>query len=75
VLSHIKGEVPAYPVAPPLWSEQVLIGVARLLRRLHDATVGRTPAAVWRQGAGAPGAARSSATTTSPYNTYCRLYR
>jgi hypothetical protein len=56
VLSYLEGEVPAYPVAAPLWSEQVLIGVAGLLRRLRDATAGfRPPAAMWRHGAGAPG--------------------
>ena len=56
VLDYVEGEVPAYPVPAPLWSEQVLAEVAGLLRRLHDATVGFQPsAAVWRHGAGAPG--------------------
>jgi aminoglycoside phosphotransferase (APT) family kinase protein len=56
VLTYVEGEVPVYPAAPELWSEQVLAAVARLLRRLHDATVGfDLPAAGWREGAGAPG--------------------
>ena len=56
VLSYLEGEVPAYPVPPPLWSGRVLVAVGRLLRRLHDATAGfDLPGAVWRPGAGDPG--------------------
>jgi hypothetical protein len=47
--------VPVCPTPPELWSEEVLEEVARLLRRLHDATVGvEVPDGGWREGAAAP---------------------
>lgn len=56
VLTYLEGEVPVYPTAPELWSEEVLGEVAGLLRRLHDATVGLDlPDSGWREGAAAPG--------------------
>ena len=56
VLTYLEGEVPVYPTAPELWAEEVLEGVAGLLRRLHDATVGLDlPEGGWREGAAAPG--------------------
>ena len=55
ILSYLEGEVPVYPAPPELWSEEMLEGVARLLRRLHDATVGlEVPDGGWREGAAAP---------------------
>jgi hypothetical protein len=55
VLTYLEGEVPVYPTAPELWAEEVLEGVAFLLRRLHDATVGLDlPDSGWREGAAAP---------------------
>lgn len=54
VLTYLEGEVPAYPTAPELWSDGVLEELARLLRRLHDATVGLDlPDGRWREGAAA----------------------
>jgi hypothetical protein len=56
VLTYLEGEVPVYPTAPELWSDEVLGEVAGLLRRLHDATVGLDlPDSGWREGAAAPG--------------------
>jgi hypothetical protein len=50
VLDFVEGEVPGQPVVEP-WaaSEKVLVGVARLLRRLHEASVSFAPpeGAVW----------------------------
>jgi hypothetical protein len=55
VLTYLKGEVPVYPTGPELWSDAVLEQIARLLRRLHDATVGLDlPDSGWREGAAAP---------------------
>lgn len=46
ILSFISGEVPGndYPeLEPYMWSDETLAGLARLLRRFHDATEGFTP--------------------------------
>ena len=40
ILTFIPGEVGAYPLRPYMWSDATLAAIARLLRRLHDATVG-----------------------------------
>lgn len=40
ILTFIEGEVGNYPLAHYMWSDEVLIEVARLIRRYHDATVG-----------------------------------
>ena len=40
MLTFLAGEVGAYPLPTPMWSDEVLIGAARLLRRFHDATLG-----------------------------------
>jgi aminoglycoside phosphotransferase (APT) family kinase protein len=54
ILTFLEGEVPVYPTPPELWSDTVLEEVARLLRRLHDATVEMDlPAGGWREGAAA----------------------
>jgi aminoglycoside phosphotransferase (APT) family kinase protein len=49
VLSHLPGDVPAYPMSEWVWAERVIPAAATLLRRLHDATAGfERPGAVWR---------------------------
>ena len=40
ILTFIVGEVGAYPLPASMWSDEALVGMARLLRRLHDATLG-----------------------------------
>lgn len=40
ILTYVAGEVGAYPLPPFMWSDEALTGAARLLRRLHDATLG-----------------------------------
>ena len=40
ILTFIAGEVGNYPLAHYMWSDEVLVEVARLIRRYHDATVG-----------------------------------
>ncbi|WP_020617421.1 aminoglycoside phosphotransferase family protein [Paenibacillus daejeonensis] len=45
ILTYLAGEVPGndYPeVEPYMWSDETLVGLARLLRRFHDATAGST---------------------------------
>lgn len=71
ILSFLAGEVPVYPTPPQLWSEEVLEGVAGLLRRLHDATVGLDlPGGGWREGAAAPeGGEVICHNDVAPYNT------
>jgi Ser/Thr protein kinase RdoA (MazF antagonist) len=38
VVSHLRGDVPAYPMPAYVWEERLLDDAARLLRRIHDAT-------------------------------------
>lgn len=38
-LGFLAGEVPAYPLPEWVWAEPVLLDAARLLRRLHDASL------------------------------------
>lgn len=38
-LTYLPGVVPAYPMPEWVWRESVLVDAARLLRRLHDASV------------------------------------
>jgi hypothetical protein len=40
ILTYIPGEVGAYPLPAYMWSDAALTDAARLLRRLHDATLG-----------------------------------
>ncbi len=40
ILTFIAGEVGNYPLAHYMWSDEVLVDVARLIRRYHDATIG-----------------------------------
>ncbi|GAC1360946.1 MAG: phosphotransferase [Ktedonobacteraceae bacterium] len=40
MLTFIAGEVGNYPLAPYMWSDEVLVEVAQLIRYYHDATVG-----------------------------------
>lgn len=39
-LTYITGEVPLYPLPNWVWPDQVLVRGARLLRELHDASIG-----------------------------------
>ncbi|WP_448060471.1 phosphotransferase enzyme family protein [Cellulomonas hominis] len=49
ILSYLPGEVPQHPMPAWVWSAQVLRDSGRLMRRLHDATVGfDTAGAVWQ---------------------------
>src|SRR5690242_2685586 len=50
ILTFLPGEVGRYPLPLYMWSEAVLTGAARLLRRYHDATrdYGRPPEAHWQ---------------------------
>jgi hypothetical protein len=55
VLSYVAGDVPREPLPPEAASDDVLVGLARLIRALHDAARGFQPPpdAVW---GGIPGA-------------------
>ena len=48
VLSFVEGTVPAYPLPEWVWSEAALESSARLLREVHDATVGMDTSGPWR---------------------------
>jgi hypothetical protein len=54
VLSFVEGATPRPDI--PDWSEALLAGVGRLLRRYHDAAAGFVPppGAAWQVGVGAP---------------------
>jgi hypothetical protein len=56
VLSYVEGETVRPDI--PEWSEALLAGVGRLLRRYHDAVAGFVPPsdAAWQVGVGAPAA-------------------
>jgi hypothetical protein len=43
VLTYLEGDVPGDPVPPWAAADEVLPGVARLVRRLHDASAGYDP--------------------------------
>jgi hypothetical protein len=43
ILSYLPGEVGAYPLPPYMWSDTTLVEAGRMLRRLHDATIGYAP--------------------------------
>lgn len=49
VLGFVEGEVPDEPVPDWVWPEAVLVALAKLIRRLHDAADGWEPPAdaVW----------------------------
>ena len=48
VLGYIDGDVPAYPMPAWVWGREALVSSARLLRELHDATVGCDRSGPWR---------------------------
>ncbi|HEY0118976.1 MAG TPA: phosphotransferase [Cellulomonas sp.] len=49
IVSYLPGEVPQHPMPGWVWSARALADSGRLLRRLHDATVGFDPAGpVWQ---------------------------
>lgn len=49
VLSYVPGDVPREPLPPETAGDDVLVALARLIRKLHDASSGWTPPpdAVW----------------------------
>jgi Phosphotransferase enzyme family len=59
ILTYLPGKTIGSAWPWPAWtrSEQVMIGIARLLRRYHDAVVDfrPPPGSLWRFGTGAPG--------------------
>ena len=61
VLSYVSGDVPREPLPPETAGDDVLVALARLIRKLHEASVGWTPPsdAVW---GGLPGAGTASPT-------------
>ncbi|SFN77938.1 phosphotransferase [Mycetocola miduiensis] len=40
ILSYVEGMVPEYPLPAWVWDEAVLVDGARMLRQLHDASIG-----------------------------------
>jgi hypothetical protein len=58
VLKYVPGEAPRPPLPPAATSDAALVGVAKLLRRYHDAAAGFVPPpdARWRRWVGAPAA-------------------
>ncbi len=55
IVQFVPGTVPNYPMPEYVWHEQTLVDAGRMLRRLHDATVGYDdPDAAWRQPAHGP---------------------
>ncbi|MFI8526448.1 phosphotransferase enzyme family protein [Promicromonospora sukumoe] len=49
IVSFLPGDVPGWPAPEWLWSEENLRDAGRLLRRLHDASLGLAPpGAVWQ---------------------------
>ncbi|RCG21918.1 aminoglycoside phosphotransferase family protein [Sphaerisporangium album] len=62
VLSFVPGDVPREPLTEDTAREEVLVELARLVRRLHDAAQGWTPPgdAVW---GGTPGRRNTNATS------------
>lgn len=48
LLSFLPGAVPTYPMPSWVWSRTALTSSARLLRRIHDATVDADRAGPWR---------------------------
>lgn len=54
-LSFIDGDVPLYPLPDWVWSEQVLEQGGRMLRQLHDASIGfPVDSAIWQSSAKVP---------------------
>ncbi len=43
ILSYLPGEVGVYPLPPFMWSDTALVQASRLLRRLHDVSLGFDP--------------------------------
>ena len=55
IVQFVPGTVPNYPMPAYVWDEMTLVDAARMLRQLHDATVGYDAGnAAWRQPAHGP---------------------
>jgi aminoglycoside phosphotransferase (APT) family kinase protein len=65
VLSYVPGDVPREPLPPETARDDVLVALARLIRRLHEASAGWTPPAdaVWF---GLPGSGTVAAAAPPP---------
>jgi hypothetical protein len=72
VLAFVPGTVPSYPLPDVVWSDAFLQDAARVLRLLHDASIGFDPVdAVWQQPARAPRQV-VSVNDFAPYNLVVR---
>ncbi|HIW28460.1 MAG TPA: aminoglycoside phosphotransferase family protein [Candidatus Luteococcus avicola] len=47
-LSYLAGTVPLYPMPAWVWRDETMVAAARLLRRLHEATVDADRTGPWR---------------------------
>jgi len=75
IVSFLPGDVPGWPAPPWLWSEENLRDAGRLLRRLHDASLGLDlPGAVWQLPARVP-AEVICHNDAAPYNMVFRAGR
>jgi aminoglycoside phosphotransferase (APT) family kinase protein len=65
VLSYVPGDVPREPLPPETAGDDVLVALAKLIRRLHEASAGWTPPpdAVWF---GLPGSGTVAAAASPP---------
>lgn len=55
VLTFLPGSVPAYPMPPEVWAQELLAQAARLLRTFHDASADfPREGAIWQQPARTP---------------------
>lgn len=72
-LSYIPGVVPSGGVSPPwLWADETLMGVARLVRRFHDAAASfpSPPSGAWQRTAADPeGSEAICHNDLAPWNT------
>jgi hypothetical protein len=72
VLAFVEGTVPAYPLPDVVWSDAFLVDAARVLRRLHDASLGfPREGTVWQQPAREPDEV-VSINDFAPYNLVMR---
>ena len=71
VLEFVEGEVPIYPFPEWVWNDDLLIDVARKMRKFHDADlVGEFGEREWRRGKVSPTEVMCHG-DLAPYNTVC----